>query len=502
MNENNIKRDTAASSRSPKIMVAGIGGAGCNTINNMINELSSSNVYNNDIQNVDRDLIFVAMNTDFQALKHSLSEIKLSLGVGSTKGLGAGSNPEVGRTAAEESIEEISRLFDGVDMLFIAAGMGGGTGTGAAPIIAQVAKEMGILTVGVVTKPFKFEGIRRMLIAEAGLSEMERHVDTLIVIPNQNLFRTAGKDTTFEKAFKMVDGVLHTGILAIIDLIRVPGIINLDFADIESIMRRMGRAMMGTGEAEGENRAHIAAEIAISNPLLENSTIKGARGILVSISGGDDMTLFEVDEAANRIREEVDHNANIIFGSAFNPELKGKIKVSVVATGIDQLSENHESKTTNDINDDNNDNNFRETTNNDYNNKKSYINDDSYQNQQNKLNIDNKNISPSQEHSSHYRNYLDDQNENYNEKLNTKNDNLNKVSVPLFDHYTMNTSNQYKNVVSDQSEKDNMKKNSLIHRFGRIISSERNKLDEEDYDDENNKNNDLNIPTFIRKKNK
>ncbi len=305
-----------------KIGVFGVGGAGNNAVNNMI----ASN-----LEGVD----FWAANTDAQALDYALTGNRIQLGATSTKGLGAGSHPEVGKLAAEESLSDILSAMENLNMVFITAGMGGGTGTGAAPVIAKAAKEKNILTVGVVTKPFHFEGMRRMKVAELGLEEMQKYVDTLIVIPNQNLFRIANEKTTFADAFKLADNVLHSGVRGITDLITMPGLINLDFADIRTVMSEMGKAMMGTGEAEGENRATKASENAISNPLLDNSSMKGAQGVLINITGGTDMTLFEVDEAANRIREEVDSEANIIFGSAFNADLEGKIRVSVVATGID-----------------------------------------------------------------------------------------------------------------------------------------------------------------------
>lgn len=306
----------------PKITIFGVGGAGGNAVNNMI------------LSNLEGVEFWVA-NTDAQALEHSLSNSRMQLGSKSTKGLGAGSHPEVGKLSAEESIEDIKNILENTNMVFITAGMGGGTGTGAAPVIAKVAKDMGILTVGVVTKPFHFEGARRMKIAELGLEELNKFVDTLIVIPNQNLFRIANENTTFADAFKMADNVLHSGVRGITDLITMPGLINLDFADIRTVMSEMGKAMMGTGEADGENRAVLAAEAAISNPLLDHSSMKGARGVLINITGGTDMTLFQVDAAANRIREEVDTDANIIFGSAFNANLEGKLRVSVVATGIE-----------------------------------------------------------------------------------------------------------------------------------------------------------------------
>lgn len=306
----------------PKITVFGVGGAGGNAVNNMIES---------NLQGVE----FWVANTDAQSLEISKTPNRIQLGSQSTKGLGAGSHPQVGKTAAEESIADINSILENTNMVFITAGMGGGTGTGAAPVIAQAAKERGILTVGVVTKPFHFEGGRRMKVGELGLEELNKYVDTLIVIPNQNLFRVANENTTFQDAFRMADDVLHSGVRGITDLITMPGLVNLDFADIRTVMSEMGKAMMGTGEADGENRAVMAAEAAISNPLLDNSSMKGARGVLINITGGSDMTLFQVDEAANRIREEVDPDANIIFGSAFNEQLEGKVRVSVVATGID-----------------------------------------------------------------------------------------------------------------------------------------------------------------------
>jgi cell division protein FtsZ len=310
----------------PRITVIGVGGAGGNAIANMINA---------QIEGVD----FIVANTDAQALNNSVSEHRIQLGPDITQGLGAGSRPEVGRAAAEETIADIERSLEGVHMCFIAAGMGGGTGTGAAPVIAKTARDKGVLTVGVVTKPFLFEGTRRMRSAEAGIEELQKHVDTLIVIPNQNLFLVAKAETTFKEAFQLADEVLQQGVRSITDLMVMPGLINLDFADVRSVMGEMGKAMMGTGEAEGQNRALEAAERAISNPLLDGVSMQGAKGVIVSIIGGDDMKLLEVDEAANHIRELVDPNANIIWGSAFNPDLQGKIRVSVVATGIEQTAE-------------------------------------------------------------------------------------------------------------------------------------------------------------------
>ena len=306
----------------PVITVFGVGGAGGNAVNNMIaSKLQGA--------------CFVVANTDAQALEHSLCENKIQLGATVTKGVGAGASPEVGASAAEESADEIRGYLEGSNMVFVTAGMGGGTGTGASPVVAKIAKEMGILTVGVVTKPFQFEGDHRMKTADKGLIELQEYVDTLIVITNQNLFRIANERTTFADAFKMADDVLYAGVRGVTDLMIMPGLINLDFADIRSVMSEMGKAMMGTGEAGGEDRAIKAAEAAISNPLLDHSSMKGAKGVLINITGGD-MTLFEVDAAANRIREEVgDSEANIIFGSTFDPDLEGVIRVSVVATGID-----------------------------------------------------------------------------------------------------------------------------------------------------------------------
>ncbi len=307
----------------PRITVIGVGGAGGNAIANMIGA---------GIDGVD----FVVANTDAQALNTSVAEHRIQLGSDITQGLGAGARPEVGRAAAEESLEAIDRALDGVHMCFIAAGMGGGTGTGAAPVVAKAARDKGVLTVGVVTKPFLFEGTRRMRAADAGIEELQKHVDTLIVIPNQNLFLVAKAETTFKEAFMLADEVLQQGVRSITDLMVMPGLINLDFADVRSVMAEMGKAMMGTGEGSGENRALEAAEKAIANPLLDGVSMQGAKGVIISIIGGEDMKLLEVDEAANHIRELVDPNANIIWGSAFNPELQGKIRVSVVATGIEQ----------------------------------------------------------------------------------------------------------------------------------------------------------------------
>jgi len=306
----------------PHITVIGVGGAGGNAVNNMINSKLEG-------------IEFLVANTDSQALSQSLCECRLQLGLNITHGLGAGSRPDIGRAAAEEAIDDLIEHLQSAHMVFITAGMGGGTGTGAAPVIARLAREHGILTVGVVTKPFQFEGINRMRLAEAGIDEMQQYVDTLIVIPNQNLFRVANEKTTFADAFTMADEVLHSGVRGVTDLMMVPGLINLDFADIRTVMGEMGKAMMGTGEANGDERAREAAEAAISNPLLDEVSMKGARGVLINITGGPDMTLFEVDEAANRIGDEVDSDANIIFGSTTNETLEGKIRVSVVATGID-----------------------------------------------------------------------------------------------------------------------------------------------------------------------
>ena len=306
----------------PRITVFGVGGAGGNAVNNMISS---------GLEGVD----FVVANTDAQALALTKAQRIIQLGVSVTEGLGAGSHPEVGRAAAEESFDEINDHLSGSHMVFITAGMGGGTGTGAAPVIARAAREQGILTVGVVTKPFQFEGNRRTRLADEGIDELHRHVDTLIVIPNQNLFRVANEKTTFADAFKMADQVLYSGVGCITDLMVKEGLINLDFADVRAVMRGMGKAMMGTGEASGEDRARHAAEAAIANPLLDDVSMHGARGLLISITGGPDLTLYEVDEAASRIREEVDADANIILGATFDNTLEGRIRVSVVATGTD-----------------------------------------------------------------------------------------------------------------------------------------------------------------------
>ncbi len=307
---------------SPRITVFGVGGAGGNAVNNMIEQA---------LDGVD----FVAANTDAQALQQSKATRRIQLGTTVTQGLGAGAKPQVGCSAAEESIEEIVESLHGAHMCFITAGMGGGTGTGAAPVIARAAREMGVLTVGVVTKPFHFEGARRMRFAEAGIEELQRVVDTLIIIPNQNLFRLANERTTFAEAFMLADDVLYQGVKGVTDLMVRPGLINLDFADVRSVMDEMGKAMMGTGEAAGEDRAVQAAEKAIANPLLDEISLKGARGVLINITGGYDLTLFELDEAANRIRQEVDPDANIIVGSTLDPDIDGVMRVSVVATGIE-----------------------------------------------------------------------------------------------------------------------------------------------------------------------
>jgi cell division protein FtsZ len=309
----------------PRIVVFGVGGAGGNAVNNMIEA---------GLEGVE----FVVANTDAQQLAFAKTDKRIQLGVQVTQGLGAGAHPEVGMSAAEESTTEIGERLDGAHMVFITAGMGGGTGTGAGPIIAKCARERGILTVGVVTKPFQFEGRHRMRLAEAGIAELQRYVDTLIVIPNQNLFRVANERTTFAEAFAMADQVLHSGVRSITDLMVLPGLINLDFADVRTVMTEMGKAMMGTGEAQGEGRALLAAENAIQNPLLDEVTLKGAKAVLVNITGGLDMTLLEVDEAANAIAAQVDPEANIIFGAAFDPSLNNTLRVSVVATGMDGAS--------------------------------------------------------------------------------------------------------------------------------------------------------------------
>ena len=305
----------------PKILVIGVGGAGCNAVNNMITS---------HLEGVE----FVVANTDAQSLAQSLTERRIQLGATVTEGLGAGARPEVGRAAAEEALENIQDHLTGCNMVFVTCGMGGGTGTGAAPVVARAARDAGVLTVGVTTKPFDFEGRRRREIAEEGIAELHQVVDTLIVIPNQNLFRIANEQTTLTDAFRMADDVLHSGVRGVTDLMVMPGLINLDFADVRRVMAEMGKAMMGTGEAEGEERAKNAASAAIANPLLDDISLQGARGVLVNISGGSDMTLFEVDEACNHIREQVDPDANFIFGSTFDESLAGRFRVSVVATGI------------------------------------------------------------------------------------------------------------------------------------------------------------------------
>jgi cell division protein FtsZ len=306
----------------PRITVLGVGGAGGNAVNNMIAAK---------LEGVE----FVVANTDAQSLAQSKAERRIQLGAQTTEGLGAGAQPDIGRAGAEESLDEILEQLSGSHMVFITAGMGGGTGTGAAPVIARAVRELGILTVGVVTKPFAFEGDKRMRIAERGIAELQSYVHTLIVIPNQNLFRVANDRTTFAQAFAMADEVLHSGVRGVTDLIVMPGLINLDFADIKAVISEMGKAMMGTGEAEGEDRAQKAADMAICNPLLDDVSMKGARGVLINITGGPDLMLFEVEQAANRVRAEVDPDANIIFGNTILDNMEGRIRVSVVATGID-----------------------------------------------------------------------------------------------------------------------------------------------------------------------
>ncbi|MBT5944601.1 MAG: cell division protein FtsZ [Rhodospirillaceae bacterium] len=318
----NLTAPPPDSQLKPRIVVVGVGGAGSNAVNNMI----ASNL---------EGVEFVVANTDAQSLAMNASERRIQLGANITNGLGAGARPDIGRAAAEEALDEIIDHLQGSHMAFIAAGMGGGTGTGAAPVIARAAREQGILTVGVVTKPFQFEGRHRATLADEGIEELQHFVDTLIVIPNQNLFRICNENTTFADAFCMADNVLHSGVRGVTDLMIMPGLINLDFADIRTVMSEMGKAMMGTGEATGDSRAIESAESAIANPLLDDVSMRGARGVLINITGGPDMTLFEVDEAANRIREEVDTDANIIFGSTFDENLEGMMRVSIVATGID-----------------------------------------------------------------------------------------------------------------------------------------------------------------------
>ncbi|MBF8247124.1 MAG: cell division protein FtsZ [Rickettsia sp.] len=306
----------------PNIVILGIGGAGCNAVNNMIDSKLSG-------------VHFVVTNTDSQSLNFAQCPNKIQLGANATKGLGAGSSPELGKISAEESIDEIKKILEGSNMLFITAGMGGGTGTGASPVVAKVAKELNILTIAVITKPFDFEGKKRMHTAEEGIKELQKHVDTLVVIPNQNLFRIVDEKTSLQNAFKIADDILYSGVRSITDLITMPGLINLDFADIKTIMQESGSAMMGTGEASGENRAIQAAEAAITNPLLDNSFMTGAKGVLINITGGADMTLYEVDTSANRVVSEINNESvHIIFGSTFDAELEGKLRVSVVATGM------------------------------------------------------------------------------------------------------------------------------------------------------------------------
>ena len=318
----NISLQDVGENLHPKITVLGVGGSGGNAVNNMMNS---------NLEGVD----FLVANTDAQALQISSCPNKIQLGLNSTRGLGAGMRPDIGRQAAEEAINEIAEKLEGSHMLFVAAGMGGGTGTGAAPVIAKLARERGILTVGVVTKPFHFEGSQRMKLAEKGIEELQQFVDTLLTIPNQNLFRIANEKTTFSDAFKMADDVLYAGVRGVTDLMVQPGMINLDFSDIKTVMSEMGKAMMGTGEASGEGRAVAAAEAAIANPLIDDVSLKGAKGLIINITGGKDITLYEVDEAANRIKQEVDEEANIIYGTTCDDRLDGLVRVSIVATGID-----------------------------------------------------------------------------------------------------------------------------------------------------------------------
>ena len=321
----NISIPDVGENLHPQITVLGVGGSGGNAVNNMIN----SNL---------EGVHFAIANTDAQALQISNCKKKIQLGIQNTRGLGAGMRPDIGKQAAEETINEISEMLEGSHMLFIAAGMGGGTGTGAAPVIAKLAREKGILTVGVVTKPFHFEGSQRMKLADKGLEELQQYVDTLLIIPNQNLFRIANEKTTFADAFKMADDVLYAGVRGVTDLMVQPGLINLDFSDVKTVMSEMGKAMMGTGEASGEGRAVAAAEAAIANPLIDDVSLKGAKGLIINITGGNDITLYEVDEAANRIKQEVDEEANIIYGTTCDERLEGLVRVSIVATGIDVSS--------------------------------------------------------------------------------------------------------------------------------------------------------------------
>ena len=318
----NISLQDVGDNLHPKITVLGVGGSGGNAVNNMINA---------NLEGVD----FLIANTDAQSLQISQCPNKIQLGLNSTRGLGAGMRPDIGRQAAEEAIQEITEKLDGSHMLFVAAGMGGGTGTGAAPVIAKLARERGILTVGVVTKPFHFEGSQRMKLAEKGIEDLQQYVDTLLTIPNQNLFRIANEKTTFSDAFKMADDVLYAGVRGVTDLMVQPGMINLDFSDIKTVMSEMGKAMMGTGEASGDGRAVAAAEAAIANPLIDDVSLKGAKGLIINITGGKDITLYEVDEAANRIKQEIDEDANIIYGTTCDDRLDGLVRVSIVATGID-----------------------------------------------------------------------------------------------------------------------------------------------------------------------
>ncbi len=422
----------------PRIVIFGVGGAGGNAINNMIRS---------DLAGVE----FVAANTDAQALSNSLAPNIIQLGLGTTKGLGAGSFPDKGKAAAEENIAEIERFLDGCHMVFIAAGMGGGTGTGAAPVIAELARKRDVLTVGVVTKPFHFEGKYRMDIAEKGIEELKKFVDTLIIIPNQNLFRIANEQTTFESAFKMADDVLHAGVRGVTDLITMPGIVNLDFADIRTIMTKMGKAMMGTGEAEGSDRAVTACEAAIANPLLDDISIKGAKGVLVNMTGGPDMTLFEAELAVNTIKKQVDQNANIIFGSAFNENMRGKIRISVVATGIDieEVKKGDYSNHNKDFLSSFTSKQDRVEENKDNNKKKFFDTSSIYQPKEEKLEeIKSVDFKPE-------KTYLKDPNPNYHHNIEKSKDNILPSSVKSNDSYDdIYDSGFKKNVQTDYNYED------------------------------------------------
>ncbi|MFL2813463.1 MAG: cell division protein FtsZ [Candidatus Puniceispirillales bacterium] len=499
---------------SPKITVIGVGGAGGNAVNNMIES---------NLEGVD----FVVANTDGQALANSIANRKIQLGLNVTKGLGAGSMPDIGKSAAEESIDDIISELNDSNMVFITAGLGGGTGTGAAPIIAKSAKEKGILTVCVVTKPFEFEGSHRKRVAEEGIQEIQKYADTLIVIPNQNLFRLANEKTGFAEAFSIADNVLHKGVCGVTDLMVKPGMINLDFADIRTVMSEMGKAMMGTGEATGENRAIEAADSAINNPLLDETSMKGAKAILINITGGNDMTLFEVDEAANRIRKEIDPNANIIFGSALDKNIDGVIRVSLVATGISKIEnsikEENSSKVENEVHTlykkekheyfapDNDSRSFEEKSKESFTNLNNFdesinhiSNNENKINTSDKVETDNINISVNNEIEINEANKIDDNLElNLEEKLNS--DNTLETFIPNQSSDVSeidNTESFILKLDSYSKEKENLKSdnNSIINRISGFWSKKNNDIKNSNHQEPTLENTDK-IENIILKEN-